>query len=223
MSESEIKRKLSFHLMYYERSLCRFEKHFPESQKIPDFRVYLYHYNFETPGQCLTNEFDIVDFIKENKVDVESFPEEFKKFNTLRHFREQFFEKHKKEIIKLLKAETKVMINGYSTYLDSLDQIEPEEMQDMLDIRTGLFHLLKYFSESGINVDSFKKDVKKLDEYLKSKMEDIAHPYNDSPYDHSRPIDYSRWWLFMDRIVAKKKKREMALIPTDDENEEEEP
>ena len=221
--QERIRKRFPVLLEDYERSLCRFKEHFPEAQKIHNFRVYLYHYNFEPPGKCLQREFEIFDFIKEYKVNSKLFPEEFKKFKALQCSRKQFFKKYEKEIVELLKEETKVMINGYSTYLDYLDENEPEEMSDMLGIRTHLFYLLKYFLESGIDAVSFQNEIERLDDCLKSDMEDFVLRYSDCFLDHSRPIDHSQWWLFMDRIVAEKKKREMALIPTDDENEEEEP
>ena len=223
MRENEIKEKFSFHLADYERSLCRFKKHFPESQKIPDFRVYFYHHNFEPPGKCLQREFEIFNFIKENKVNSKLFPEEFKKFKTLQHSRKQFFKKYEKEIVELLKKEARVMINKYSIYLYDLDENEPVEFGDMLCIRTHLFYILNHFQKSGIDASSYLKEVEKHDDFFKRNMETFVQKYGDYFYIHSRSIDYSRWWLFMDRIVAEKKKREMALIPADDENEEEEP
>ena len=216
----DIRKELAHRINFFENNITELKKRIPNRGEFFDL------YMGATPGTCVVTDMSIREFLKWNKINKAEYVDELRKIQELQNDFKDFFRQYKTEIVDILIQEMENDISGYSSDVEKIMSdddpwewdIDPYQ-SDMLFGRIDAIHyLLEYFIEAGIEATSFKEKIDRLDSLMKDKMEKVVERFpEDQSYDHSRPIDYTHWWLFMDRIVAEEKKRKTSLVSTNDE------
>ena len=109
---------------------------------------------------------------------------------------EQYYDEPLKEL--------EVCLNFYKKLTKKVRRWDGMEIENWLSCRDGIKSSIEKLRRNGINVSSYLKKVKKMDEKLIKEIEYVQKELDG--YMASDDYDISHWWWYFDDVAAGKMK-----------------